>query len=246
MYRVSVILLVFVLSITLRADAQFQKGMRMTGGSLGAALFNSGKTDYTSGAANTNGYTSKTQSAGIDLSPNLGWFITDNTVLGGRIIFGYQYEKTSDMANDVTFRRNTYHDLNARLGVFLRRYIGGATNLLPYAQVDVDGGIGSSDSEGFFYGSNYRENYKGKSSGTYYANAGIAFGFTKLLTERAGIDVQAGYLFSYGKKTYQTDSFRDIDSDGTIDEEGVEKITTKATNNGLAISVGFQLFLGRK
>ena len=221
MSRQQITILFFALCLCVVAHGQFQKGMRMTGGSLGAALFNSGKTDYTSGAPNTNGYTSKTQSAGIDLAPNLGWFLSDNTVLGGRIIFGYQYEKVSDESNGVTFRRNNYHDLNARLGVFLRRYVGGSGGLLPYAQVDVDGGIGSSDSEGFFYGSNYRENYKGKSSGNYLANAGVAFGFTKLLTERAGIDVQAGYLFSYAKKTYTTDSFRDIDSDGTIDEEGV-------------------------
>src|SRR5690242_12473749 len=88
------------------SNAQFSKGMRMAGASIGTAFFNSGKTDYAVPAP-TSGYTINTNTLGVTLSPSFGWFITDNIVVGGQLSGGYKYDKTlkSD-ESDVTYYKN--------------------------------------------------------------------------------------------------------------------------------------------
>ena len=67
--------------ITLSANAQFKKGMRMAGANVGSIFFNSGSADV-SYPAPTMGYTSKTTSFGVNIAPTMGWFISDHTVIG--------------------------------------------------------------------------------------------------------------------------------------------------------------------
>lgn len=246
MLRIPVLTGLLLLFITSSVTAQFGKGMRMPGVTLGSAFFNSGKTEFTPTSPNTSGYTSHINSGGFSLSPSLGWFVTNDIVVGGQLIAGYSYDKNIDEQNDVTFRKNVYKTFNVGLGAFVRKYFITQGSYIPFAQATVSGGIGSTNSDGFLYATNYKETYAGKSSGDFFANAGITLGVTKMLNDHIGIDISAGYLYSYNKRTFKTTTKRDLDYNGSIDEEGVEETTTKKNNHGFTVGFGFQLFLGRK
>jgi hypothetical protein len=246
MHRIPVLITLVVLFMANSLQAQFAKGMRMPGISLGSAFFNSGKTEYTPTSPNTNGYTSNINSGGFSLSPSLGWFVSNDMVAGAQLIAGYNYDKNIDEQNDVTFRKNIYKTFNAGLGAFVRKYFITSGSYIPFAQANVSGGIGSTSSEGFLYATNYKETYTGKSSGDFFANAGINLGVTKMLNDHVGIDIYAGYLYSYNKRTFKTTTKRDLDYNGSIDEEGVEETTIKKNNHGFTVGIGFQVFLGRK
>ncbi len=246
MHRLFLILTVLALSAYTPLLAQFSKGMRMPGLTVGNIFFNSGTTDYTSSSPNTAGYTSSINKGGFTLSPGMGWFVADDLVVGAQLIAGYTYDKNIDDQNNVTFRKNIYRSFNGGIGAFARKYFLTAKSFIPFAQASIAGGTGSSKSEGFLYATNYKETYTGKSSGDFFANAGAQLGVTKMLSDHAGIDISAGYLYSYTKNTFKNSVARDIDFNGSIDETGTEEITTKKNNHGFMLSVGFQVFLGKR
>jgi hypothetical protein len=240
------LLIITVFSVSLQA--QFSKGMRMVGATIGSAFFNSGKYTYTVPPP-TIGSSESTNSLGISLSPGYGWFISDQTVVGALFSAGYRYDKDlkSD-ANNITYYKNEYKKFSLLAGGFVRNYFQAGGNFHPFAQVSVTAGFGSSNHEGFNYNNSplYKETFDGKSSGDFSVNGGISAGITKMLNKHVGLDIIAGYVYSYNKNKYKTNLDRDIDIDGTIDETEQGDLTTKYTNHGFSIGVGFQVFLGKK
>ncbi|HNF39202.1 MAG TPA: hypothetical protein PLC45_11105, partial [Chitinophagaceae bacterium] len=78
-------------------------------------------------------------------------------------------------------------------------------------------------------------------------NANFLAGMTKMVGERTGLDFYIGYNFSYNKNTFKKTTLRDDGNNGTIDSRGENETTTKFTNHGFTLGVGFQIFLkGRK
>ena len=61
-----------------------------------------------------------------------------------------------------------------------------------------------------------------------------------------GLDFYAGYNFSYNKNTFKRTTLRDNGNDGSVDERSENETTTKFTNHGFIIGVGFQVFLKGK
>lgn len=242
--RIAISFFIAFLFLSTHMNAQFTKGTRMVGASLGSAFFNSGKSEYTVPSP-TSGYTSNSNSLGISVSPNIGWFLSSDLVVGTRILLGYDYEKNIDDDNNVTFRKNISKKFNLSVGGFARKYFS-TGNFLPFAQLNIDAGTGVTNTEGFFYATNYKETYTGKSSGDFSADAGLSVGFTKMLNANTGLDFFAGYLFSYNKNKFKTTTSKDVDYNGTIDETGQRELTTKYTNHGVNIGVGFQIFLGKR
>jgi hypothetical protein len=246
MYRLFSLFFALIFLFTVPANAQFKKGMRMAGASIGGAFFNAGSTDYTAPFPTT-GYTSKTNSIGLNLAPDFGWFISDKTVIGGQFLLSYKYDKDLLVdADNITYSKNILHGLHIGLGAFARQYFSATGSFYPFAQVNLQALTGSSKNDGFFYNSSplYKDVFKGKSSGDFTANAGFALGVTKMINTYVGLDISVGYTYSYNKNKYKTNTARDADIDGTIDERPVSDITTKSTSNGIALNVGFQIFLG--
>ena len=110
--------------------------------------------------------------------------------------------------------------------------------------------ISSLKTEGFFYGgsgaSAYKISYDGDGSGGFFANASLQGGFTKMTGENAGLDFFIGYTYGYNKNVFDKTTLRDNGNDGTIDETLKNKTTTKFTNHGFFLGVGFQVFLRKK
>ena len=74
----------------------------------------------------------------------------------------------------------------------------------------------------------------------------MQFGLTKMVGENAGLDIYLGYNYAYNKNTYKTTTLT-VDAPYTGDPIRAENDpTTKFTNHGVIIGVGFQIFLTGK
>lgn len=235
-------LLALALMLPLGASSQFTKGTWVPGFSAASVFFDAGTTEY-SAAPPTNGYKSTTNSLGVQLTPSIGYFVSEKTMLGARLLANFQYDKYIDAVNNITFRKKEDRVGRYGLGIFARHYFSASGKFLPWGQVNVDAGIGNTHSEGFNYTSTYRESYVGKSSGNFFASGGVNLGLTRMLSGNVGLDISAGYLFTSEKTQTRTDTDRDVDMDGSIDEQLVSDITAKTRKHGLVIAVGVSVFL---
>lgn len=239
----------FIFGLTgLAANGQFSKGDRMVGATVGSVIYNSGNADITVDQIGSN--TSRTTSYNFSLNPTLGWFISENTAVGGSLNINPNGNKISYEQNGSTFQSDKISGFNIGLGGFVRHYLNSSSKMIPYGQFGFNFGISSLKTEGFLYlGSTpnvTKTTYDGSSSGGFFANANLQAGFTKMMGENAGLDFFAGYTYSYNKNTFDKTTLRDIGNNGTIDETLKNKTTTKFTNHGFLLGVGFQVFLRKK
>lgn len=240
-------ILLIIMALGQPLSAQFAKGTRMVGATIGSAFFNSGKYTYTVPPP-TQGSSESVNSLSVSFGPSMGWFISDKTAIGAHLNVAYRYDKDIKAdANNVTYFRSIAKKLSLLAGGFVRNYFSNSGNFLPFGQISLAAGIGSSNHDGFNYGNSpvFKEVFKGKSSSDFTANVGILIGLTKMFNTHIGLDLTAGYQYSYNKTAYKTTSNRDIDIDGSIDETTISDITTKYTNHGFTIGVGLQIFLGK-
>ena len=248
MQRKTSCLLSMVFLLTMVANAQFKKGMRMVGASIGSALYNSGSSDITVTSIGSN--KSKITNYNVTINPSLGWFISDNTVVGATLNINPNGQKTTYEQSGTTYQSDKSNGYNIGVGGFARNYFNSKSSMMPFGQVSLNGGFSNLKTEGFFYGGSgptaYKTSYTGNSNGGVFANASFTFGFTKMLGENAGLDFYLGYAFSYNKNTFKKTTLRDLGNDGTIDERAENETTTKFTNHGFILGVGFQIFLPEK
>lgn len=234
---------------TLATKAQFAKGDRMAGASVASLFYNSGSADISVASIGNN--KSKVTSYGISIAPSLGWFITEKTAVGATLNINPNGQKTTYEQNNSTFQSDKSNGFNIGFGGFARNYFSGKSSMSPFGQVSLNAGISNLKTEGFFYGGgsgpgSYKLTYSGSSSGGFFANATFSAGLTKMMGENAGLDFYLGYGYSYNKNTFKKTTLRDNGNDGTIDERGENETTTKFTNHGLLLGVGYQVFLRKK
>ena len=216
----------------------------MVGASLGNFIFNSGSSEVS--FPQVRGYSSHSTGFGLSVEPALGWFISGNTVIGGTLIIKPSSQKIRYEDLGTVFQQDKNTSFNIGLGGFIRNYFAGKSSLRPFGQFGFNTGINSATSEGFkFYDSSpdYKITYDGKSFGGFFANATFQFGFTKMVGDHVGLDFYAGYNYSYNKNTFKTTTLTDLDLDGDIDYRSENEPTTKYTNHGLVVAIGFQVFL---
>lgn len=242
--NLTVILSVF---FVVQIQAQFHKGDKMAGADLASFFFNSGSSDVS--FPQVRGYSSHSSGYGLSIEPAMGWFISDNTVIGGTFIIKPTSQKIRYEDLGTTFQQDKNSSFNIGLGAFCRNYFGNSSSFIPFGQFGFNAGINSSSSEGFKYydsSPDYKITYDGKSSGGFFANAVLQLGFTKLVGDHTGLDFYVGYNYSYNKNTFKTTTLTDLDLDGDIDFRSENEPTTKFTNHGLIVAVGFQVFLKGK
>ncbi len=240
--------LFFLLSCTC-IRAQFAKGDRMVGASVASLFYNSGSSDITVASIGTNKSTNKNY--GVNIAPSLGWFISSKTVVGATLIINPNGQKITYEQNGSTYQSDKTNGFNIGAGGFVRNYFSDKSSLMPFGQVSLNGGISNLKTEGFFYGgstgpNSYKLTYTGESNGGSFVNATFSGGATKMMGENAGLDFYIGYNFSYSKNVFKKTTLRDTGNDGSIDERGENETTTKFTNHGILIGVGFQVFLRGK
>jgi hypothetical protein len=238
----------FLLLAGIRSSAQFNKGEKMVGASVASIFFNSGNSDISVASIGNN--ISKITSYGVNITPSIGWFISEKTAIGATLNINPNGQKTTYEQSGSTYQSDQSNGFNIGVGGFARNYFSRNNTLLPFGQFSLNAGISNLKTEGFFYGgagpTAYKLSYSGNSSGGFFANANFSAGFTKMMGENAGLDFYIGYNYSYNKNTFKRTSLRDIGNDGTIDERGENETTTKFTNHGFVLGLGFQIFLKGK
>jgi hypothetical protein len=230
-------------------NAQFQQGDRMVGASVAGIVYNSGSADISVAQIGTN--TSRITSHNISFLPLMGWFLSEKIVVGGTVNINPSGNKTTYEQNGTTYQSDKSNNFNIGLGGFCRTYLrGGVSKLLPFGQFGFNIGISNLKTEGFFYGGTaptaYKITYDGSSSGGFFANASLQAGFTKMMGENAGLDFFIGYNYGYNKNTFNKTTLRDNGNDGSVDETQKNETTTKYTNHGFLLGLGFQVFLRKK
>jgi len=241
------LLLSILAAVSISARTQFKKGDKMAGASVGSVLYNSGSAEVS--FPSFNGYTSKTTSYGLRIEPTLGWFISDKTAVGVSLNINPTGEKIRYEDGGTTFQEDKSNSFNIGIGAFGRNYFSTDKDWMPFGQFGFNLGMNTMNTEGFRFFSgtpDFKNTYDGKSSGGFFANASIQFGLTKMVSESTGLDFFAGYTFSYNKNTLKTVTSTDVDIDGDIDFTSTNEPTTKFTNHGFIIGVGFQVFLKGK
>ena len=241
--------LLFVLILTgfaLVTNAQFKRGTRMVGANIASAVFNFGTSDISYPGV-TAGYDAKTTSFSVNISPSLGWFISDHTAIGVTAAINPTHRKGTYSSNGNTFQEDVANSFSFGLGGFARNYFGSSSSFMPFGQFSLNLGMTTAKTNGFFYGgtapNDYKSTYTGKSSGGFFSNATAIFGMTKLVTPHTGLDIFVGYTFSYDKNTYKTTKLRDDGNNGSIDLTEISEPTTKNTTHGVVLGLGFQIFL---
>jgi hypothetical protein len=233
---------------SINADAQFSKGTRMAGASVASAFFNSGSSDQT--VVSIGSTTAKVTGYGINISPSLGWFLSEKTAVGVSLTVSPSSEKITFEENGSTFQKDKSANFNIGIGGFVRNYFQSTGSLLPFGQFSFDAGISNVKKDGFFYGGSgtnvYKETYDSKSSGGFFTDASFIAGITKMVGEYTGLDLYLGYNFSYSKNTMKTTRLRDDQINGSIDQTSTNENTSKYTNHKFLLGIGFQIFLKKK
>lgn len=232
-------------------NAQFTKGTKIISTNIGSALFNTQTIDYAQ-RVDIGGtlYTrASIKNMNVSIAPGIGWFISPQIAVGGRLGLNYSADKRSDkdIASGNTYSKDNVNNFFLDLNAFSRYYFVTGKSWLPFAEASMGAGFGASSGDGFFYrGSEYKDVTDSKSSGDFAVNAGLLVGVTKMLGEQVGLDIFAGYKYNHYKNEVTKTTQRDIGMDGSIDER-LENITTqKSNNNGLQIGIGLQIFLHKK
>jgi hypothetical protein len=235
------------LLITIIINAQFKKGDKMAGASIGTIFFNHGNTDLsTSISISTTSY----DNFGISFNPMFGWFIKDNIAVGIMPNVGYNKQKILGKSpSGTTFLKDESSRYNIDIGGFARYYFN-TTNVKTrlFGQYNLSVGLGGSKSEGFQYETYgvYVDRYNYKSSGDFFASTGLLAGVSKFLSGKTSLDFYIGYEFSYIKSNTTGNFFRDYSDPLIGDVTEKPDYDQKFTGHGIILGVGFQVFLEKK
>src|SRR6185436_9319213 len=156
----------------------------------------------------------------VSINPSIGWFISDKTVVGATLNINPNGQKITYEQSGTTYQSDKSNGYNIGAGGFARNYFNSNSNFMPFGQVSLNGGFSNLKTEGFFYGTGYKQTYTGNSNGGAFVNASFVLGLTKMLGPNAGLDFFAGYSFSYNNNTFKKTTSKDLGNDGTIDERG--------------------------
>jgi hypothetical protein len=237
---------VIVLLISTMINAQFKRGDKMLGASVGSIFFNNVNTDVSTTIATS---TNSSDNFGVSFNPSIGWFITDNIAIGIMPAVAYNKQKILGKSGGNTYLKDENNRFNVTVGGFARYYFTG-NNLKTafFGQYDLSGGLAGSKTEGFQYETNgvYVDRYTQKSSGDFLVNTGLSLGISKFLSAKTALDFYFGYKLSYSKSNPKGTFFRDYTDPMIGDITQKPDYDQKTTNHNFVIGVGVQVFLEKK
>ena len=249
MQRSNYLLITLLLLTSSTINAQFSKSVRMVGATVASVFYNSGNSDQTvTSIGSTSG---KITGYGVDVTPMLGWFVSDNTAAGFSFLLNPYGDKETYQENGSVYQKDKANYFNIGLGGFVRTYFRNSGSFLPFGEFSINGGMSNVKKNGFFYGGGtgqgaYKDTYDSKSIGGVFGQAFLTAGVTKLLNPHTGLDLFFSYNFYYTRNVTKSTRLRDVMIDGTIDETLKNETTTRLVNNKFVVGIGFQVFLAKK
>ncbi|MGQ0738200.1 MAG: hypothetical protein ACT4OJ_03995 [Bacteroidota bacterium] len=220
------------LTAMMALHAQNKKGNWLVGAGIGSTGISFGESESgTVGGASVN--KSKSNSFSIGVYPTLGYYVSDDIVVGSYVTLGYS-TSNSDNSNTSSSATSESKSHYAYFGLspFARFYFGGNNSKgMPFAQLNA----------GITFYPGYKGEYK-PSTGTGYTyeykkyhplNFGAQFGYEHFINSVIGLQYYIGY--SYSKSKY--DTFYDYPSspDFTYFYEG--------SNHNINFGAGLQIHL---
>lgn len=220
------------LTLVFTATAQNKKGNWLVGVGIGSTGVSFGESE-SGEVGGTTVFKSKSNNFNIGVFPNVGYYVSDNVVIGSYVTLGYS---TSNSDNSNTSSPGTSesksHYSYFGLGPFGRFYFGGNKGKgMPFAQVNA----------GITFYPGYKGEYK-PSTGTGYTyeykkyhplNFGAQIGYEHFVNSVIGIQYYAGY--SYSK--YKYDTFYDYPSSPDV------TYFYESSNHNINFGVGLQIHL---
>jgi len=235
------------LLVTIMINAQFKKGDKMVGASVGSVFYNNSSADLSNSLGSA---TTGTDHFGVAISPSIGWFINESVAIGIAPSISYDKQKQiGKSSNGNTYLKDESNHFGVNVGGFARYYFRGASDKLRFfGQYNLSLGLGGGKNEGFEYERNglYVERYERKSSGDFMANTGITAGLSKFLGRYTALDVYIGYNFSYTKSSPAGTTITDYTDPGTPDTTVKIDYEQKITGHNIVLGVGFQVFLEKR
>ena len=216
------------------------------GFSLVSAFFNNGTTDRSNELTSSS---IENDNFGISINPNIGWFISDNLVVGISPSLSYSKQKqVGKAANGNTFLNDELSQYGVSLGGFARYYFKGESSFRFFGQYNLNLGIAGGKNEGYEYESLgiYVDRYETKYSGSFSGNTGVAFGASKFLNDHVSLDFTIGYNFSFSKTEPEGISIREYDDPSTPDQTQNIKFEQKFTGSNILLGIGLQVYLEKK
>ena len=241
------VLFIPALLMAMMMNAQFKKGDKMVGASVGSMFYDHSSSDLSNTLGSS---TTGTDHFGVAITPSLGWFINENVVIG--IAPSVSYDKQKQLgksSNGNTYLKDESNHFGINIGGFTRYYFKGSSDKLRFfGQYNLSLGLGGGKDEGFEYERTgiYVERYNRKSSGDFMANTGISAGLSKFLGHYTALDFYIGYNFSYTKSNPSGSTMTDYTDPGTPDTTVKVDYDQKITTHNIVLGVGFQVFLEKK
>ena len=238
------ILLSCIFLISMGSKAQFRKGSKLIGTTIGSSFISSGETKY-SYPNNSQNYTAKQNNFNLNISPSIGWFFKDNLVGGAQLITIMSNQKTwlESESNGNTYKKDEYRNTDFGAGVFLRYYFTTAGGIKPFAHAFLNAGSGVTNTNGFYlFSATSSQTYTGKSSERFFYNAGINAGITKMISGSVGLEGFVGFSHSKNKFTTFTRATNVTGSTTTTSEYDV---TQNYNGNGVNVGLGLVVVLGK-
>jgi hypothetical protein len=241
----TIFLLVSLLVFQQFVNAQFRKGDRMLGATIGTLLYNHSNTDLSNSVSVSS---TGTDHFNLNFNPALGWFVSDNMAVGVSPVASYDKQKTLGKSGGSTFQKDETSRYNIGLGGFARYYFEGSEKARFFSQYDLAFGISGSNSSGYQYETYgvYVDRYDYSSSGDIFVNTGLSFGVSKFISQRTSIDFMLGYRFSYTKSNVTGNFSRDYTDPATGDITLKPSYDQKLTTHNVSLGVGLQFFLEKK
>lgn len=197
MKKVTLILALFAAFLS---NAQISKGSMVVG--TGILYTNISGSDNTTTYSNVpTVYSSSSNSFGISLNPNVGYFISDGLAVGGQFYLSYYKQKSnSSNTSSTTTSTSDYSSTSLSVGPMVRYYFVKSGKWAPYVQGDFAYNLYPSKSTSTSStGSSSTSDTKSKTNW----DTGFRLGMEYFISDYVGLQFYAGY--SYAKRVYETE-----------------------------------------
>jgi Outer membrane protein beta-barrel domain len=231
-----------LLSVTPAEAQQLKKGNMLVETSMGDININTGKTKYESPTNVTSRYNSK--SFGITLSPRVGFFLSDNFVLGTEVNISLYNSNEDDFnSTGVKTSDSKFRSTSIGLSPFARLYFPGKNpRSVFYGQLSAGFNTDVSRKQDYVYynalgaiTNKFKYNYSKKPS-NYGGN--VKVGWNRFLTESIALNMDLGYEF---RRNTQTSTYTNTPAVGPATTSTSSKYTYN--RSGVVWGLGFTMFI---
>jgi hypothetical protein len=220
------------LAMTCLVFPQNKKGNLLVGTDVGSAGLSFGNSENGT-PSSTSVDKSKYTSFSISVYPSIGYYFSDNLVIGTYLDLGYSSQKYKNSNNyNTATSESQYSDVSFSLGPFARLYLGrndGRGRLF----VHVSAGFNLYPVYSYTYTPSSGTGYTQKYDKYFPWNASLRIGYEHYLNSAVGLEFYVGYTYYHSESTTTYDNTTGMDN----------SYTNKSSEHDIVFGVGIQIHL---